>query len=163
VSQELYQSWLDIVELASIIQFTDEEDEMLWQFSSSGVYSSQSLYKIVNFSGIKTVPVSAVWSLKVPPRVHHFLWLVINNRALTRDNLAKRKKVEDENCLYCLEKESVHHVFFDCVVAKQCWCIISDILGYSVGENMLDIGKFWLSNKRHCVVNMISSAVIWSI
>jgi hypothetical protein len=30
VSQELYQSLLDIVELASTIQFTDEEDEMLW-------------------------------------------------------------------------------------------------------------------------------------
>jgi len=30
VSQELYQSLLDIVELASTIQFTGEEDEMMW-------------------------------------------------------------------------------------------------------------------------------------
>jgi hypothetical protein len=161
ISESLYQSWLEVVELVATVQFTEEADEMVWQFSSSGIYSSQSLYRIINFRGIMPVHVSAVWSLKIPPRVHFFLWLVIKNRALTRDNLAKRRNVEDENCL--LEKESIHHVFFDCVVAKQCWCIMSDILGCSVGENMTNVGKYSLSNKKHCLVNMVSSAVIWSI
>lgn len=46
-------------------------------------------------------------------------------------------------------------VFFECVVAKQCWAIISDILNCRVGENMVEIGKFWLSNKKHVPVNMI--------
>jgi hypothetical protein len=41
------------------IQFSDVEDEMLWQFNSSGIYSSQSLYKIINFRGVKSVHVSA--------------------------------------------------------------------------------------------------------
>ncbi|GJN07851.1 hypothetical protein PR202_ga25719 [Eleusine coracana subsp. coracana] len=27
----------------------DEEDELVWQFSSNGIYSSQSLYKVVNY------------------------------------------------------------------------------------------------------------------
>jgi hypothetical protein len=163
ISNELYHSWLDIVELVATIHFSDDEDEMLWMFNSSGIYSSESLCKIINFRGIKSVHVSVVWSLKVPPRVHFFLWLVINNRDLTRDNLAKRRKVEDENCLFCLEKETIQHVFFDCVVARQCWRIVSDILGYQVRKSMLNIGKFWLSNKRHCIVNMITSAVIWSV
>jgi hypothetical protein len=163
VSEGLYQSWLDIIELVSTIQFTNEEDEMIWHFNSSGIYSSQSLYKIINFRGIKPVHVSAVWSIKVPPRVHYFLWLVIKNRALTRDNLAKRRKVEDESCLFCSEKETIQHVFFECVVAKQCWSILSDIIGCRVGANMCDVGKFWLSNKRHVLVNVVSSAVIWSI
>jgi hypothetical protein len=163
VSEGLYQSWLDIIELVSTVQFTNEEDEMIWQFNSSGIYSSQSLYKIINFRGIKPVHVSAVWSIKVPPRVHYFLWLVIKNRALTRDNLAKRRKVEDESCLFCSEKETIQHVFFECVVAKQCWYIMSDILDCRVDENMCDVGKFWLSNKKHVLVNVVSSAVIWSI
>lgn len=67
VSQELYQCWLEIVELVATVQFTEEEDEMVWQFTTSGEYSSQSLYKIINFRGIKTVHVSAVWGLKIPP------------------------------------------------------------------------------------------------
>ena len=41
--------------------------------------------------------------------------------------------------------------------------MLSDILGCRVGENMVDVGKFWLSNKRHCLLNMITSATIWSI
>lgn len=32
VNEALYQSWLEIVELVSTIQFTDEEDELVWQF-----------------------------------------------------------------------------------------------------------------------------------
>jgi hypothetical protein len=112
ISEDLYQSWLEIVELVASIQLTEEEDEMIWQFNSSGIYSSQSLYKIINFRGIKSVHVSAVWNLKIPPSVHFFLWLVINNRTLTGDNLAKRRKVEDENCLFCLEKETIHHFVF---------------------------------------------------
>lgn len=88
VSEVLYLSWLEVAELVSTIQFTDEEDEMVWQFTSKGTYSSQALYKIINFRGIKQVHVSAVWGLKVPPRVHMFLWLLINNRVLTMDSLA---------------------------------------------------------------------------
>ena len=66
------------------------------------------------------VHVSAVWSIKVPPRVHMFLWLLVNKRVLAGDNLAKRRKVKDESCLFCNEREPSQHLFFDCVVAKRC-------------------------------------------
>jgi hypothetical protein len=56
--------------------------------------------------------IAAIWSLKIPPRVHVFLWLVIKHRALTRDNLAKRRKVEDENCLLLSRKEIHTACFF---------------------------------------------------
>lgn len=58
----------------------------------------------------------------------------------SRDNLAKRQKVEDPNCIFCLEPESIQHLFFECVVAKQCWKLISDIAGYSVGLNLAVVG-----------------------
>jgi hypothetical protein len=53
VSEDLYQVWLEVVALVSTINLTDDEDEMVWLFNSSIVYSSQSLYKIINFRGIK--------------------------------------------------------------------------------------------------------------
>lgn len=136
---------------------------MIWQFTSTGLYSSQSLHKIINFRGIKTIHVPALWHLKIPPRVHFFLWQLSKNKVLTRDNLAKRRKVEDPCCLLCLENESVQHLFFDCVVASHCWSIISKITGYTVGIDLAVIGKFWLSNKKFCVLNMITSAVFWNI
>jgi hypothetical protein len=67
VSEELYQSWPEVVELVATVQLVDEENEMIWQFTSSGVYSSPSLYKIINFRGIKHVHVSAIWSIKILP------------------------------------------------------------------------------------------------
>lgn len=118
---------------------------------------------MINFRGIKQVHVSAVWAIKVPPRVHMFLWLLINNKVLTRDNLAKRRKIEDESCLFCSEKETCQHLFFDCVVAKQCWHMFSVLLGSIVGFDIANIGKFWLSNKKYVLLNMVTSAVLWSI
>jgi hypothetical protein len=35
ISEDLYQSWLEVVELVGTIQFTKEADEMIWQFNSS--------------------------------------------------------------------------------------------------------------------------------
>jgi hypothetical protein len=35
ISEDLYQSWLEVVELVGTIQFTNEADEMISQFNSS--------------------------------------------------------------------------------------------------------------------------------
>jgi hypothetical protein len=32
-----------------------------------------------------------------------------------------------------------------------------------MGNNIVDVGKYWLSSKIYIVVNMVTSAVIWSI
>lgn len=48
-------------------------------------------------------------------------------------------------------------------LAKQCWLLFSEILGVKVGDNIAEIGKFWLSSKKHVVLNMITSAVLWYI
>jgi hypothetical protein len=77
--------------------------------------------------------------------------------------LAKRKKGEDKSCLFSCVEEYVQHLFFQCVVAKQCWCIFSKILGINIEESLIDIGKLWLSNKRHTVVNIVTSAVLWNL
>ena len=41
---------------------------------------------MVNFRGIQLVLVSSIWDIKIPPRVHYFLWLLSKNKLLTRDN-----------------------------------------------------------------------------
>jgi len=92
--------WLEIVQLASTICFLDEEDSLIWQFTSNGVYSSQSMYKVINFRGVLPMHIPAVWSLKIPLRVQFFLWLLSKNKLLTRD----------QSCLLCNELESVYHL-----------------------------------------------------
>lgn len=71
--------------MASTIVFREEEDALIWQFTSCGVYSVQSLYKIINFRRIQLVLVPYVWFHKFLPRVHYFLRLLTKNKLLTRD------------------------------------------------------------------------------
>jgi hypothetical protein len=70
---------------------------------------------------------SSIWDIKIPPRVQYFLWLISKNKLLTRDNLSKRRKVEDPTCLFCNERESIQHLFFSCAIAKQLWHVLSKI------------------------------------
>jgi hypothetical protein len=114
VDVRLYNLWEEVVNIASSIELSGEEDELIWQFDSSGIYFSQSLYAVINFRGVTPVYVPAVWSLLIPPRVYFFLWLLSKNKLLTRDNLEKRKRVYDKTCLLCNEMETVRHLFYDC-------------------------------------------------
>lgn len=74
VDDALMLQWEEVFQLASTIRFTESDDEIIWSFSSNGVYS-QSLYRIINFMGVTPVHVPAVWALKIPPPpppVHFF-------------------------------------------------------------------------------------------
>jgi hypothetical protein len=49
---------------------------MVWQYQSSGLYSSHSLYRLINFRGVTPIFISWVWKLIIPPRAQFFLFLV---------------------------------------------------------------------------------------
>jgi hypothetical protein len=83
--------------------------------------------------------VSSVWKILIPPRVEFFLWLLSNDRLLTRDNVAKRRNVNDPACLFCSEPESITHLFFDCCVAKNIWLIVSEVLNQNLGTDFESI------------------------
>lgn len=111
VSEQVMNLWWELLSGMDGLLLSDEEDQIIWAYTSSGKYTVQSLYAIVNFRGVTPVYISSVWKLTVP---QFFLWLMSNNRILTRDNLAKRREVNDPTCLFCSENESVHHLLFDC-------------------------------------------------
>jgi hypothetical protein len=43
--------WEELISIAESLVLTDEEDEPVCQFNSTGIYSSQSLYSVINFRG----------------------------------------------------------------------------------------------------------------
>ena len=92
VSQRLMLQWEELTQIASNISLNNEEDTSVWKFTSNGQYSVQSLYAVLSFRGVMPIHIPAVWQLNVPPRVHIFLWLLYNNKLLTRDNLQKKKE-----------------------------------------------------------------------
>jgi hypothetical protein len=64
--------WYEILQIASDIQFRDEEDAIIWQFASSGKYSVQTIYVVINDTGIKQVYTPVMWKIYVPPILHIF-------------------------------------------------------------------------------------------
>lgn len=81
---------------------------------------------------------------------------------MTRDNVAKRKSLDDKRCLLCDEEETVDHLFFQCVVAKQMWLNISETIECRCGDDFESVGKMWLS-KKNMVVNIFTSAALWGL
>jgi hypothetical protein len=51
LDSRVYSLWEEVVAIASTINFTNEDDEPVWVFQSKGVYSSHSLYRVINFRG----------------------------------------------------------------------------------------------------------------
>jgi hypothetical protein len=70
-----------------------------------------------------------------------------NKKVLIRDNLAKRKHLDDKTCLFCEEAESVTHIFFDCIVAQALWVHCVEITGYPVISDFESLGRFWVGAK----------------
>jgi hypothetical protein len=103
-----------------------------------------------------------MWKIKVPPRIHIFLWLLANNKVLTRDNLAKRKQLDDKTCLFCKEDESIHHVFFECCVAQLMWAHMADIADVLITD-FASLGKFWVIGNKYADLNVFTVAVIWTL
>jgi hypothetical protein len=149
--------------IISLVELVEEEDNIIWQYTSSGKFSVQSLYAIVNDRGVKHVYTPVMWNILVPSRVHIFLWLLANNKTLTRDNLEKRKKLDDNRCLFCNELESVVHLFFECCVAKLVWNEIAEISGKVIGADFESVARFWVADKKCKVLNVCSAADLWAI
>jgi hypothetical protein len=60
------------VSVASTLELLEEyEDEMIWQFHALGVYSTSSLYSIINFR-VTPVYIPIVWDLITPLGCSYF-------------------------------------------------------------------------------------------
>jgi len=90
IPERLMLLWEELLQIASTIEFSDNDDDIIWQYDSKEKYSVHSLYSVVSFRGVTPVYVPAVWKLITPPRIHIFLWLLSRNKLLTRDNLGKK-------------------------------------------------------------------------
>jgi hypothetical protein len=118
VSVRLMSLWEELKVVVESIVLNNEEDQILWTYSSTGKYSVQSLYAIINHRGVVPVFIQSVWKLNIPPRVQFFLWLMSNNRVLTRDNLAKKREVNDPTCLFVMKRSQLFICFFIAVWQK---------------------------------------------
>lgn len=98
-----------------------------------------------------------------PPKNHVFLWLLVNNKVVTRENLGKRTTTANASFLFCNETETVQHRFFFNCVAKHLWSVFAKFFLCDMPRSPLDIIQLWSQDKKNDIFNLVCSASFWSL
>uniref|UniRef100_A0A8I6WLN0 Reverse transcriptase domain-containing protein n=1 Tax=Hordeum vulgare subsp. vulgare TaxID=112509 RepID=A0A8I6WLN0_HORVV len=96
-------NWNNLIDFIKGFCMTDLHDKPIWELEPNGIYSVRSFYKFINFGGVVSPIGDSLWKTLCPQNIHVFLWLCLYNKILTRDNVAKRKHLDDLTCLFCNE------------------------------------------------------------
>lgn len=104
---------------------------------------------------------------RLPHKAKVFLWLVLHNKILTKDNLSKRNWKGNLNCVFCGLPESIDHLFFQCSVARFIWRIIQTALNLnSIPSDVENLFGPWMNSFSITEKNLVlfgCGAVIWAI
>ncbi|CAO2186422.1 unnamed protein product [Urochloa humidicola] len=141
-------SWIGFIEYFQLwecvhgFELTDQEDKDIWKLEAGGCYSSKSAYRAYFYGSVTFEPWKRVWKSWAPNKCKVFLWLAIRNRCWTADRLAKRGLPHPEKCPLCdQEEETIQHLITSCVVARQVW--------YNLLQ-LLDLGEYIPKRRERC-------------
>jgi hypothetical protein len=111
-TDQMIQCWDD---LHAVVEHVSEggieSDALIWGCEKTGVYSSHSFYAIINYRGVMTIYIPAIWSVMAPPKIQLFLWLLSHSKLATVDNLNKRELARPVQCCFCAENECGASIF----------------------------------------------------
>lgn len=105
------EEWSKLKCLCKNVKLTKDKNTLIWRLTKSGVFSVKSFYRALMIQG-SGFPFKRIWKFKIPPRVTVFLWLLLKNSVLTKDNLLKRGwKGKESNCQFCSGQKNVETCF----------------------------------------------------
>lgn len=112
------------------LTFNEDRDAISWKWDMHGLYSARSIYKILIGGRKIRWPHHYIWSCKITPSAKIFIYLTLQEKILTRDQLRKRGMHIELACPVCnnCPVESIAHLFFLCPVAIEIWFHISILL-----------------------------------
>jgi zinc-binding in reverse transcriptase len=134
--------------------------------SQSEIFSINSCYSWLIFGGIKNNSFQITWTATIPLKIKIFLWLVKQNKILTKDNLRKRGWIGNNTCVFCNEIETVDHLFLHCSITI---CIWTWITGYNnLNFQICTIEELWyldynIPYKDSNLCEIVRGAVLWTI
>ncbi|CAL1403866.1 unnamed protein product [Linum trigynum] len=104
------------------------EDRLVWRLEKRGAYTVKTAYHFWRNREEETVgelytPIDwdRYWGLRVSPKVKVFGWKWIRNILPTRANVVDRIMRGCDECPFCGQRETQHHIFLDCGWVRRVW------------------------------------------
>jgi zinc-binding in reverse transcriptase len=103
-------------------------------------FTQLSLYIIFYVLGVSINLSRSVWALKIPLKNKLFLWMVLHNKILIKDNLGKCGWTGDSSCMFCSARKTVDHLFFHCPFILDFW---HKILSIHPQRNLINVSSIF--------------------
>ena len=112
------------------------EDMQIWATTANGRFNVRSAYMLAMGSAPGNRVASALdnsnmrkfwkylWRINIPHKVKHFAWCACKEILPTKENLKRRKVIENSWCDSCLaHEETTGHLFWSCSHTQEIWTI----------------------------------------
>ncbi|XP_070679393.1 uncharacterized protein [Malus domestica] len=97
----------------------EDKDVLIWEVSTSGVFSFSDGYEIVRHRFPVKSWASIIWRPFIPPRYSILVWKILFNKLPTEDQLQRRGIPLAPICQLCHKNsESIDHLFSSCEFAQ---------------------------------------------
>jgi hypothetical protein len=103
-------AWLQLTTMVVNTQLTYQRDTFEWSLHQHGQFTVRSMYRALIMLHI-TPRRHPIWKLRIPLKIKVFMWYLIKNIVLTKDNLAKKQWKGSLKCVACILDESIQHLF----------------------------------------------------
>jgi hypothetical protein len=153
---ELLDEWNNYVKglVGSGFELNNEKYLLLWSWDTKHGQVSTKQLMMVGTTGADTIFwYSEIWKWQLPLKIKLFVWLLLEKKILTWENLTKRGFEGPSRCVLCgINEENVNHLFVDCRFTKNIWFIIQKELKLESGwegEQIVDCFENWLKKREN--------------
>ena len=96
-------------------------DYISWRWGPCGKFTVHSLYLWIVNRGIPNTTYDTLWNSNIPLKIKVFMWLVMQDKILTKENLLNKGWQGDISCPFCGVFETTDHLFVICPIATSLW------------------------------------------
>jgi hypothetical protein len=117
------QLWKEMLQQRKI-WFSSDPDILRWGYTPNGNFTLKEGYSLQeNFQNNKREHIwTTIWKSKLWPKISTFLWLMVQNKILTWDNLRRRGFIGPSICHLCqLQEETMEHLLNHCPYNELIW------------------------------------------
>lgn len=144
--------YLELWTVLSNLSLSDIEDRHIWSHNNNGLFSTKSAYRLFFYGAVSFEPWRRLWKSWAPPKCQTLLWLAINDKCWTTDQLIKRGLPHPLQCALCdQEDETVQHILVGCVFAREFWYRILSCFGLNrltPGINDSNFAQWWRRSSK---------------